>query len=106
MMWILVAALCAVIVLLIALYRRALSDTRHMFSLLILVLLDDSVYTARKGDLSNFVRGTKAKSASQLSTEVYTSLCQVANRLAGTSVLGAHAGLWKIKTDTKIKDDG
>lgn len=98
MIWILVMGLCAVIVLLIALYRGALHDTQHMVSLLILVLLDDSVHTARKGDLVNFVRGTKAKDARQLSTEVYNSVCEVANRLARTSVLGAHAGLWKIKT--------
>jgi hypothetical protein len=70
-----------------------------MFSLLILVLLEDSVYTARKTDLVNFVRDTKAANASQLSTEVYRSLCDVANRLARTSVLGAHAGLWKLKNE-------
>ena len=98
MIWIFVTVLFAVIVLLIALYKRALHDTQHMFSLLILVLLDESGYTARKGDLVNFVRGTKAKDASQLSTEVYHSLCEVATRLARASVLGAHAGLWKIKT--------
>ena len=98
MIWLLLMALCAVIVSLIALYRRALHDTQHMFSLLILVLLDDSVYMARKGDLVNFVRGSKARDASQLSSEVYNSLCEVANRLARTSVLGGHAGLWKIKT--------
>ena len=67
MIWILLAGLCSVIVLLIALYRRALHDTHHMFSLLIFVLLDDSVFTTRKGDLVNFVRGTKAKDANQLS---------------------------------------
>ena len=48
MIWILVAGLCSVIVLLIALYRRALHDTHHMFSLLILVLLDDSVFNAHR----------------------------------------------------------
>jgi len=99
MIWLLVTAFCAVVVLLIALYRRAMHDTEHMFSLLILVLLDDGVYATRKSDLLNFIRATKSRNASQLSTEVYNSLCGVANRIAGTSVLGAHAGLWKIKVE-------
>jgi hypothetical protein len=97
MAWFLVAALGALVILLIALYRRALNDTQHMFSLLILVLLEDSVRIARKTDLVNFVGSSKAQNASQLSSEVYQSLCGVANRLARTSVLGAHAGLWKLK---------
>jgi hypothetical protein len=74
-------------------------NTRDMFSLLILVLLEDSVRTARKTDLVNFVTSSKAASASQLSTEVFASLCNVANRLARTSVLGAHAALWQLKND-------
>jgi hypothetical protein len=98
MTW-LVVALGLAVILLIALYRRALSDTRHMFSLLILVLLEDSVHTARKTDLVNFVRDTKAANASQLSSEVFKSLCDVANKLARTSVLGAHAELWKLKNE-------
>ncbi len=98
MAWPLVAALGLMVILLIALYRRALNDTQHMFSLLILVLLDDSVHTARKTDLINFVMSNKTQNASQLSSEVYNSLCNVANRLARTSVLGAHAYLWNLKT--------
>jgi hypothetical protein len=101
MLWILVAALCAVVILLMVLYRRVLNDTNHMFSLLIFVLLDDSVYKTRKADLINFVSDTKAKDAAHLSREVYASLCQVANRIAGTSVLGAHAGLWKLKREKR-----
>jgi hypothetical protein len=97
MIWLLVMALAVVVILLIALYRRALNDTRDMFSLLILVLLEDSVRTARKTDLVNFVTGSKAANASQLSTEVFTSVSKVANRLARTSVLGAHAALWQLK---------
>jgi hypothetical protein len=99
MAWFLVVALCALVILVIALYRRALADTRHMFSLLILVLLEDSVHTARKTDLINFVSNSKAQNASQLSSEVYHSLCGVANTLARTSVLGAHAGLWQLKKE-------
>jgi hypothetical protein len=94
MIWVLVAALGLAVILLIALYKRALNDTQHMFSLLILVLLDDSVRAARKTDLVNFVKNSRTTNASQLSNEVYTSLCNVANRLASTSVLGAHAALW------------
>ena len=101
MIWVLVAVLCAVIILLVALYRRALNDTDHMFSLLILVLLDDGVHKARKADLVNFVKDAKAKDAFHLSRQVYAALCQVANRLAGTSVLGAHAGLWQLKKEAK-----
>jgi hypothetical protein len=97
MIWLLVAALGLTVILLIALYRRALSDTQHMFSLLILVFLEDSVHAARKADLVNFVKGSNAANASQLSGEVFASLSHVANRLARTSVLGAHAGLWKLK---------
>ena len=97
MIWFLVAALGLLVILLIALYRRALRDAQHMFSLLILVLLEDSVHNTRKADLVNFVGGSKAANASQLSSEVYRSLSDVANRLASTSVLGAHAGLWRLK---------
>jgi hypothetical protein len=106
MIWILVAALGAVVILLVALYRRALNDTNHMFSLLILVLLDDSVHKTRRADLINFVSDTKAKDAAHLSREVYASICQMANRIAGTSVLGAHAGLWKLKRERRETPSG
>jgi len=74
-----------------------MSDTRHLFSLLILILLDDSVHNARKSDLLNFVSNTTAKDAMHLSSQVYIALCKLANGLATTSVLGAHAGLWQLK---------
>jgi len=97
MAWFLVAALCALVVLLVALYRRALADTRHIFSLLTLVLLDDSVRIARKADLVNFVRSSKTQGADQLSSEVFNSLCDVSNRLARTSVLSAQVALWQLR---------
>jgi hypothetical protein len=97
MAWVFVAVLCALIVLLVALYRRALADTQHMFSLMILILLDDNVRVARKTDLINFVRSSKAQHATQLSLEVFRALRVLANGLARTSVFGAHAQLWHLR---------
>jgi hypothetical protein len=99
--WAVAAVMLAIVFLLIVLYRRALNDTNHLFSLVVLILLDPSVYESQKSGLISFVNSTSANNAALLSSSVFSSMTDLANRLAKTSVLGAHAALWKVRQEAR-----
>jgi hypothetical protein len=79
-----------------------LNDTQHIYSLMILVPLDDEVRDSQRKGLIDFVTRTPARDASELSTKAYASTCQLAGRLSGSSVLGAHAALWNARGKAKV----
>ena len=105
MAWVVATALAVIVALLIALYRGALNEATRVNALLILVLLDDDVHKAQRNGPIDFVTNTPAKDALDLSNKVHASLCELAARMQ-SSVLGAHAYLWKLKQDVIAQSRG
>ncbi len=97
MEWILIALLVIVVIVLVSIYRRSVSESRALRSFAILILLHDKIYQTQKSGIIELVRGIKAKDAVELSTKVMLSFDELALRLAGSSVGGAHASLWQLK---------
>jgi hypothetical protein len=95
--WIIAAcALGILVVILIALYRRALRENRNLTNYALLILLDESVHASQRKALTEFVRTADAKNATELSGIMQSATTQFAERLADT-MLGTRGLLWKLK---------
>lgn len=80
------------------LYKRALDERIGLTSLLVMVLLDESVYKAQRKGLIDFVKRTPAKDAHELSSKVHIAMSELgANTAKSSIVLGAPGFLWKLK---------
>ena len=77
-----------------------MSESTHVSSLLVLVLLDDSVYRAQRAGLIDFAKTAPAKDAMELSSTAHAALSALAGKMSGSSVLGAHSYLWNVKKGT------
>ena|ERR1019366_10385872 len=100
MAWVIVAILAAAIALLLALYRRAMSEATHINSLLVLVLLDENVYRAQQAGLIDFAKTAPARDAMELSFKAHAALSTLAAKISESSVLGAHSFLWNVRKGT------
>jgi hypothetical protein len=98
MEWILIALLIIAVIVLVSIYRRSVSESRALRSIVILVLLRDAAYQSHRDGLIELVRKTEAKDAMQLYLNVMVSFDAIALRLAQSSTGGAHiAALWQLK---------
>jgi hypothetical protein len=96
--WWISGALGVVVLILIAIYRRSLRETRFIAHYLLLILLDEEVYAVQRKALANFVRATDAKNAAELGGKTYDGTCQLAEKLS-IDMLAVNRLLWKLKTD-------
>jgi hypothetical protein len=94
--WI-IAALILVVIVLIAVYRRSLRESRGLANLVLLILLDQKVHAAQSKALAEMVRGIDARNAGELGGKVHLATCELAERLSGNS-LGTAGLLWQLKT--------
>jgi hypothetical protein len=86
------------------LYKRALDEGIGLTSLLVMVLLDESVYKAQRKGLIDFVNRTPAEDAHELSSKVHIAMSDLASKIAKSEmVLGAPGFLWKLKQDGTVK---
>ena len=72
--WIVAAVMLGIVLVMAALYKRSLNDTNRLFSLTVLILLDESVYEKQRDGLASFIRGTSANNAMTLSNQVFSSM--------------------------------
>jgi hypothetical protein len=98
MEWLITGVLAVVVVILIAIYRRSLRESRGLANLVVLILLDPKIHEAQTKGLADLVRGIDAKNAGELGGKVYLATCELAERLSGNS-LGTAGLLWKLKTN-------
>ncbi|MDR3472477.1 MAG: hypothetical protein P4M09_12425 [Devosia sp.] len=91
--------MAVVVVLLFALYRRAMSDLSGLYALYVIVLLDDEVAYAQRRNLLDFVRATPASNAHELDMKVHNAVTGTAGAYAGTgaNLLATGGFLWKAK---------
>jgi hypothetical protein len=100
MEWI-VGLLTLVVVVLIAIYRRSLTEGRHLRNYALLILLDEKVYAAQRKGLSDLVQSIDAKNAGELGSKVNLALDSLAARL-GHTLLGVAGLLWKLKNSPGV----
>jgi hypothetical protein len=94
--WIIAALLALVVVVLTALYRKALNEERNLTNYALLILLDESAWKAQRRGLHEMVRSLDVSNAGQLGAQVNLATSQLAARLSGT-ILGVAGMLWKLK---------
>jgi hypothetical protein len=97
MAWTLTVVLAVIAVVLAAVYRIAVKETRYLTALLIHVLLDEETYRKFQGGLHKMVMELQAKNASDLYTQVSSSLSRPAPQLHGDLFLESRGLLWKVK---------
>src|SRR5262245_46835103 len=68
----------------------------HLRNYIVYLLLDDSIYDDHKKKFEQWIQGSNANDAMQLSQQASNVVENMANSLAarGLSTLGAHAMLW------------
>ena len=82
------------------LYKRALDEGVGFSCLLVMILLDESVYQAQRKGLIDYVKSVSAKDANDLSLKVFNAMSELAEKAAKTNiVLGAPGFLWKLKQE-------
>ena len=68
-------------------------------SYVILLLLSDEMWRDQRSKFTDWIRTTPAADAATLSMNAIDAVEGMADRLSNTSVLGAHAALWKHKQE-------
>ena len=96
MEWSIIAVLAMVVLILVALYSKAVSENNKLSNYALLILLDDKVHASQRAGLTEFVRACEAKNARELGGKANLATVQLASRLSGT-VLGVAGLLWKLK---------
>ncbi|HUK61239.1 MAG TPA: hypothetical protein VLV50_18560 [Stellaceae bacterium] len=95
--WVLAATLAAFLLLMVALYRRNLSDFNHLLTFMLFVLMNEDVYRAQREGLLRLITTTSAANAMDLNIKVRRSATQLANKLSSDIGLACHAAIWEIR---------
>ena len=108
MVWTIVVVLVALVILLIALYRRALNEAAALYALLMLTLLNDEVLVGQRTGLLNLVSNAKARNADELASKVHSAMCDHATKVkeAGATLLGVSGGLWNMYRNSPASPRG
>jgi hypothetical protein len=96
MTW-LAGALGVLLVVFIALYRRALRENRALGNYTLMLLLDEGVHAMQRKNLAELVRNIDARNTGDLFPKVKLSLDALAERL-NINPLGVAAYLWKLRS--------
>jgi|SRR5215831_10476705 len=86
MEWVVIACLLVILIVLIAIHRLSLRDSRGLQNQMVMVLLSEDMYAAQRKRLLDFVSSVDAENA----TDLYGQTSQAATNLA---VKGADAAL-------------
>ena len=104
-MELIVGGLAAVVIMLIAIYGASLREIRGLKNRMVSILLFEDVYASQRSSLLEFVRGTKAKNA----TDLYHKTAQAAADLAikrSNNTADTAMALWaaKVKTSEQVPE--
>lgn len=100
MEWWIIGTLVLIILMLVSIYRKALSENRSLSNFTLLVLLDDGLHTYHRQGLIEYVRAIEVKDATDLLIKGKLALDRLAANVASNSSLGVSALLWKIRNSS------
>ncbi len=98
--WILFALSCVLFVLFfLPLYVRSQNKRNHLCDYAVLLLLSDEIRQEQRAKFIRWVHEDRAENAMALSSDAVFAVERVADGLASSAGLAAHAALWKEKNN-------
>jgi hypothetical protein len=97
MEWWIIGVLVVVVLVLVSIYRKSLSENRHLSNFTLLVLLDEGLHKHHRQGLIDYLQTVDAKDAFDLLIKATLAQDQLATKVASNSSLGVSALLWKIR---------